>query len=65
MQNLEKEIERKDTEEFVKDILMKVPKGQPREMVLAITGAVAATVSAINKSPKTNLNNGGTAPASP
>ena len=37
----EKELERQDTEEFIKKVLQQVPKGSARERVLELTGLAA------------------------
>lgn len=42
MKNKDKEFERQDTEEFVKEVLQRVPKGSARKRVLELTGLAAA-----------------------
>lgn len=46
MSEKEKQAVYEDTEEFVRDLLMKVPKGEARKQVLVATGIASAMVTA-------------------
>lgn len=45
MMQSKKDVERKDTETFIKEVLEKVPKGPARERVLELTGLAALLIT--------------------